>query len=136
MPINTPTDCNIMEDIYSLAGVYLKSLCIDTFKRNYEDSLNDCLINQMRLYRADSPEAISFVLEAADNKWTFESVLLHIYENATGPLFLSNDNPSGMSEIIIGNSSAYKQSICEYIDVNRELSFNVLKLKLNIFFCF
>jgi hypothetical protein len=62
--------------------------------------------------------------------------MLHISANASGPLFVSNVNPSGMCEITIGNRTAYKRSVCEYIDVNRELSFNVMKLKLNIFFYF
>jgi Papain family cysteine protease len=122
-PIYTPTDCDFMKNVYSSAGVYLKSLCIDGYARTYEDSRVNCLTRGMRLYKAISPEAISVVLDVADINWTSNSwyVSLHIYENATGPLFVSNVNPSGMSEITIGNRTAYKRSVCEYIEKSCKL---------------
>jgi hypothetical protein len=118
VPINAPTDCKIMESVYSSAGVYIKSLCIDIYARTYEDSRVNCVTRGMRLYRIDSVEAIAVVLNAADINWTFNYwyVSLHIYENATGPLYVSNENPSGKCEITAGNRTAYRQSVCEYIE--------------------
>lgn len=77
----------------------------------------------MQLFRADSAEADAIVLEVADIKWTIQNMYatLHISANASGPLFVSNKNPSGVSEITVGNSSAYKLSVCEYIDSDCEL---------------
>jgi hypothetical protein len=106
-----------MENVYSSAGVYLKSICIDIYSRTYDYSRLNCLTKGMQLYRADSPEAIKVVLDVAYRNWTLKYwyVMLHIYENAIGPLFVSNVNPSGMCEITTGNKTASKQSVCEYI---------------------
>jgi hypothetical protein len=74
----------------------------------------------MRIYRADSPEAIANVFDIAYKNWTLQKmyVRLHISANASGPLFVSNMNPSWKSEITLGNSSAYRRSVCEYIERN------------------
>jgi hypothetical protein len=118
-PIDAPTDCYVTRDIYKSGDRYLKSLCIENFARTYFDARLSCLERGMQLYRADSPEAISVVLDAVDINWTSNgwSAMLHISANASGPLFVSNVNPSGMSEITIGNRTAYKRSVCEYVDV-------------------
>jgi Papain family cysteine protease len=122
--INTPTDCNVMENIFNLSGVYLKSVCIDQYTRNYEDSRVNCLTRGMQLYKADSPESVTAVLDITNLHWTLRNwyVMLHIAANATGPLFVSNKNLSGKCEITTGNRTAPKMSICEYIDVNCELN--------------
>jgi hypothetical protein len=123
MPIKKPTDCDMMDSVYNSAGLYLKSLCIDIYARNYDDSKLNCLARGMQLYRTDSAEAIKVVLNVADENWTFQYwyVSLHIAANATGSLFVSNVNPSGTSEITIGSRTAYKQSVCEYVDTECEL---------------
>jgi hypothetical protein len=128
-PIATPTDCDVMENVFSSKNVYIKSFCIENFARNYETSRINCFRRGMQLFRADSPEAIAVVLDAANKRWTskYWYVILHIYENATGPLFVSNVNPSGMCEITTGNKTAVKRCACEYIDEKRKLNFNVVE---------
>jgi hypothetical protein len=126
-PIKPPTDCNIMQDVYNSAGLYLKSICIDIYERNYDESRLNCLKRGMQIYKTDSLEAKAVVLDVADINWSFKcwSVSLHISANATGPLFVSNLNPSasGFSQITNGNRTACTQSVCEFININRELNF-------------
>jgi hypothetical protein len=128
-PINTPTDCDVIENIYNSSDIYLKSVCIDFYTRNYEGSRVNCLTRGMQLYKADSPEASTAVRDIANLHWTLLrwSVIFHIHENATGPLFVSNVNPLGWCEITTGNKTAHKLSICEYKDVNCELNFSLKK---------
>lgn len=120
IPITTPTSCYIIQHVLDSAGVYLKSLCVDNYGRTYSESRLNCLKQGMRIYRADSKEATAAVLDVAYKNWTLQkiSVRLHISANASGPLFVSNINPSWKSELIRGNSSAFRRSVCEYIDCN------------------
>jgi hypothetical protein len=117
-PINTPTDCTVMEHVYSTAGVYLKSFCVDLYWRSYEESRINCLKRGMQLYKLDSEEAISTVLDAANKNWYEKGLLhdLHVAADATGYLFISDKEPWGPFKVAPGNSSAGKQSVCEYID--------------------
>jgi hypothetical protein len=130
IPIDTPRDCEIMEHVYNKTA-YVKSLCIDGYARTYEDSRVNCVTRGMRLYRIDSPEAIAVVLNVADINWTvnYWYVSLHIYENRTGPLYVSNDNPSGVCGITAGNGTANRQSVCEYIGKSCKFSMVLNKLK-------
>jgi hypothetical protein len=125
-PIPQPTENSFAtENVYSSVGAYIKSLTIDNFARTYYESRFNCLKKGMQLFRADSAEADTIVLEVADMKWTVQSLyaMLHISANASGPLFVSNNNPSGVCEISLGNSSAYKLSVCEFVDADCKLSF-------------
>jgi hypothetical protein len=125
MPINPPKDYFALENVYNSVGAYVKSLTIDNYARTYYESRFNCLKKGMQIFRADSAEADAIVLEVADIKWTLQSLyaMLHISANASGPLFVSNNNPSGVSEIALGNSSAYKMSVCEFIDADCRLKF-------------
>lgn len=50
IPIYTPTDCTVMEDVYSSSGVYIKSLCIDMYSRDYDSSRVNCLQRGMQVH--------------------------------------------------------------------------------------
>jgi hypothetical protein len=125
-PINAPIDCKIMDNVYNSAGIYDKSLCIDGYARTYENARLKCLSRGMRLYRADSTEAKTAVLDTADMNWTKNSfsIRLHIAANSTGPLIVSNVNTSGLSEITTNSDfTDLKLSVCEYIDFTCKISF-------------
>jgi Papain family cysteine protease len=120
-PINTPTDCKYIDDVYSLSGVYLKSLCIDKYSRNYESSDMNCVLRGMQFYKLDTVEAKTKILDIATKTW-YEKWLvqeLHIAADATGNLLVSDKQPWGPYKIIKGNSSQNLLSVCEYIDTNR-----------------
>jgi Papain family cysteine protease len=97
-PIYTPTGCDVMQDVFSSTGVYIKSLCIDSFGRNYENSRQDCLKKGMRLYQLDSPDATTGVFNATDTKWTSNNMIteLYVYGNTNSVCnIITNMNPFG-----------------------------------------
>jgi hypothetical protein len=112
-----------MQDVFSSRGFYIKSLCIDVYGRNYDESRLNCLKRDMQIYKTDSTEAKAVLLDVADINWTFKSwsVRLHVSANGIAPLLVSNNNPTGFSQITNGNKTAYTQSVCEFININREL---------------
>jgi Papain family cysteine protease len=116
-PINEPTDCMIKDHVYSSTGAYLKSLCIDYYSRNYDTSQLNCLLRDMQLYKLDSADAVADILDLVDTNWysIWRIMDLHIAKNATGYWIVTDNNPWGPSRIAPGNSSASKQSVCEYI---------------------
>jgi hypothetical protein len=120
-PINRPTDCQIVDDVYSSAGVYLKSLCIDKYTRNYEESDMNCVMRGMQFYKLDSEEARSKIIDVANKTWYSRLIgqELHVAADATGFLALSDRQPWGPYKIVKGNSSKGLQSVCEFIDTNR-----------------
>jgi hypothetical protein len=95
-PIYTPSGCNVMEDVYSSTGAYIKSLCIDIYGRTYEESRMACLQKGMRLYQLDSPEATAGVFNATDTKWTNNNIIteLYVYGNTNSVCnIITNMNP-------------------------------------------
>lgn len=114
-----------MENVYNSVGIYHKSLCIDIYARTYENARLKCLQQGMRLYKADSPEATTVVLDVADMNWTKNSmsIKLHIAANSNGPLIVSNVNTSGLSEITVGDFSDLQLSVCEYIDFKCKINY-------------
>lgn len=84
VPIYTPTDCEVMKDVFSSTGVYIKSLCIDQYGWSYENGRMNCLKRGMRLYQLDSPEATAGVFNASETNWTkrnFQNIL-YVYGNS------------------------------------------------------
>jgi Papain family cysteine protease len=98
-PIYTPTDCDVMQDVFSSTGVYIKSLCVDIYWQDYEASRLNCLARGMRLYQLDSTDATAGVLNAATAKWTTASRQyndLYVYGNTASVCTnINNKNPFG-----------------------------------------
>jgi hypothetical protein len=117
-PINAPTDCMIMDDVYSSAGVYLKSICIDQYGRNYDKSNMNCVLRGMQLYKLDSEDARSKLIDLGNKTWYSRLIgqELHIAADATGFLALSDRQPWGPYKIVKGNSTINLLSVCEYIN--------------------
>jgi hypothetical protein len=98
LPIYAPTDCIVMQDVYSSTGTYIKSLCIDNYGRNYEESRMNCLGRGMQLYLFDSAEANATVLDAAKKKWTDAYFYNELYVNGISGTVctnINNKNPFG-----------------------------------------
>jgi hypothetical protein len=123
-PIYEPTDCQIMQNVYSLTGDYIKSFCIDFYWRKYEASRINCLQRGMQLYKLDSSEATAAVLDAANKEWYAELLVndLHVHESTVDQVVIngiSDNNPFQPYRVTM-NSDDENQSVCEYINIDRK----------------
>lgn len=102
-PIYTPTECSVVEDVYSSSGVYIKSLCIDIYSRTYEESKVFCSQKGMQLYQLDSSEANKAVFDVGTKQWTDNFFYNELYvsgNSGTECSNINNKNPFGPVRII------------------------------------
>lgn len=119
-PIALQSSCRWFGDFYDSHGNYVKSFCIDRFRRNYEISAEDCYSNNMRLYKIDSEEQKNFLINYANQNYVkiFNFNLYVNGKNQTGCRSLVNINQKYVENI--GNCSVLNRSVCEFINVSRE----------------
>ena len=97
-PIYAPTDCMLKRDAYSSNGAYIKSFCIETYSRGYENSRVNCLRKGMQLFQLESEEANSALFNASFEFWSkrFFFNEMHISKNSENEfLIISNKEPFG-----------------------------------------
>jgi hypothetical protein len=99
--IYPPTTCTQASgDVFSSTGVYIKSICIDQYGRNYANSGIDCTLKGMRLYQLDSEEAKTKLYEVAKIKWTENRFRVEMYV-------------SGKSEANCTTINNYQKYVCK-----------------------
>lgn len=126
--ITLPSSCRWFGDFVDSHGNYLKSFCIDRFVRTYEQSLEDCYSNGMRLYQVESDEQRRLLVDYANVNFAriFNFNLYVSGRNESGCLNIVNRNKTYVESV--EDCSVLKRSVCEFLNTSRErelLSFDV-----------
>lgn len=124
-PITTPTICTKGKGDVFKDGVYVKSFCIENLWRNYEDSRVNCLINDMELYKLDTPEATSALLNYANKQFTAFSNASYFVDGKDqfGCKNINNIKNDEMFEAGTEACDGLTRSVCQYINISREFIF-------------
>ena len=118
--VKMPNFCKFSEDLLNFDGDYLKSICIDRYIRTYEESMEDCSKNGMRLYRVDSDEDEQALFRFANKIWSrVPKFSLYIEgRNETGCTNINNSNK--VFEKVVADCTVNRRSICEFFNSSRE----------------
>jgi hypothetical protein len=124
--IALPKSCRWFADLIDFAGNYIKSLCIDRYIRTYEQSMEDCLSNGMRLFQIKSDDHRQILISYANKNFVkiFNFNLFVSGRNESGCLSISNKNGSYLD--FVEDCFLKKRSVCEFLNVAREW-LNVLR---------
>lgn len=109
-----PPFCEATGDVM-VAGAYVKSFCLDAYIATYADAKSNCEANGMRLFKPDSADASSAVMNYATSKLAAFKDFSMFLEGQTPAGCATISNADGTFKQGVKDCTAVIQSVCEYI---------------------
>lgn len=120
--IKPPKTCEYIRDFYNQSNAYQKSICFDLYGKTYDQSLDWCHQNGMKLYQPDSGEIDNFLHNFATEKYINYTEKFQIEgKNSSGCLIITNLNNNGTFYSNLTQCDVPKRSVCEFINSSRKL---------------
>jgi Papain family cysteine protease len=132
-PIATPSVCSDVSFIYNGTADYQKTICFVNQNKNYADARLTCKNNGMQLYdinESSTSDSKTALFNYANKKWPANSgFVLHV-KGRTYTTCASINNTVGTFGDGFGSCDTATLSVCQFLDISRNLIINKTDLEL------